>query len=280
MATIKFNINEEIVEMDSEEVSKAIEAGEVKIESENLIVKSEDNIIYTKAELETYNTNIKNEEYKNGKIAGEEMAFKAMKNASGYEIEGYKDAKTFVSTLKTKVIEDAKIAPDKKILELTSDNDKLRTNYETLEGKFDTFKSGVTEKETRTKKDTELFTYLPTEGLKINQKLTLMALKSEAGIDLAYGEDGKSFITVNGEMVKNDRALPVEPKEFLETKLTAMDLITKNGGGGGGGDDTGDGKAGSYENLVKRAKAQNIEEGSQAFSEMLSKEIKDGTTKM
>jgi lipopolysaccharide export system protein LptA len=84
MATVKININGEIVEMDQAEVSKAIETGEVKIESDKLIVKSEDNIIYTKDEFEKYNKNLKNEEYKNGKTAGEEMAFKAMKNASGY----------------------------------------------------------------------------------------------------------------------------------------------------------------------------------------------------
>ncbi|MEE9190116.1 MAG: hypothetical protein V3U16_05035, partial [Candidatus Neomarinimicrobiota bacterium] len=131
MDKIKFNLNGIIIEMEQDLVSKAIETGEVKIESDKLIVKSEDNIIYTKAEFETYNKNLKDAEYKSGKTAGEEMAFKAMKNESGYEIEGYKDAKTFVSAFKTKVIEDAKIAPDKKIQDLTSDNDKLRTNYET-----------------------------------------------------------------------------------------------------------------------------------------------------
>lgn len=282
MATIKFNINKEIVEMDSEEVSKAIETGEVKIESDKLIVKSEDNVIFTKSELEGRDKTLKDDEYKSGKTAGEEMAFKAMKNESGYEIEGYKDAKTFVTAFKAKVIEDAKIAPDKKIQDLTTDNDKLRTNYDTLEGEFNTYKNGVKERESRTKKDTELFTYLPTEGLKVNQKLTLMALKSEAGIDLAYGEDGKSFLTMNGEMIKNEKALPVAPKEYIESKLTSLDLITKNGGGGGGGDDTGDGKAGSYEAFEKEMKAKGDEyaPGTQNFAIEMNKRIKDKTLVM
>ncbi|MEE9190258.1 MAG: hypothetical protein V3U16_05765, partial [Candidatus Neomarinimicrobiota bacterium] len=154
---------------------------------------------------------------------------------------------------------------------------------ETLEGEFKTYKNGQTEKETRTKKDTELLTFLPTEGLKVNQKITLSALKAEAGIDLDYDDKGKSFITVRGEMVKDSKTLqPIEPKAFIETQLTSLELIQKNNGGGGGGDDLGDAKAGSYDALVKemKQKGSEYEEGTQKFAEEMNKRINDKTLVM
>jgi hypothetical protein len=110
-----------------------------------------------------------------------------------------------------------------------------------------------------------------------------MALKSEDGIDLAYSEDGKSFLTKNGEMIKDEKTRdPIEPKAYIETRLKTLDLITKNGGGSGEGDGTGDGKAGSYDAFVKEMNAKGIEygESTQNFSIEMNKRIKDKTLVM
>jgi hypothetical protein len=275
MATIKLIINEEIVEIEKDLALQGIEAGEVKIESDKLIVKSEDSIIYTKDEHETYTANVKKAEYEATKEKANEMAMKAIKNASGLEFDGYKDPATFATTFKAKIIEDAKIEPTKKIQDLEGDLNTMRGNYETERDAFVTFKTGVTERETRTKKDTLLSSFIPSEGLKVNSKITLMALKTEAGLDIDYDENGKSYITKNGEMVKDNLLQPIEPKTFIESTLKEMDLIKGANGGSGEGDNTGDGKTGGYEAFVKEmeAKGSDHDPGTQNFAVEMNKRI-------
>jgi hypothetical protein len=283
MATVKININGEIVEVEKDLVSQGIETGEVKIDSDKLVVKNDDTIVYQKEEFETYTTNLKNQEYKNGKTAGEEMAFKAMKNASGYEIEGYKDADTFVSTLKAKVIEETGKEPTEQLAKKDADIATLQGTINEIKTEFETFKTGVTEKETRGKKDSTLASFIPTEGLKIDSDITLMALKSKAGIDVSFDEAGKTLITKNGEVVKDAKTLqPVDPKTFIESTLTSLDLIAKPTGGTGAGNATGDGKGGSYEAFVKEmdAKGSEYAQGTQNFALEMNKRIGDKTLVM
>ena len=283
MATVKININGEIVEMDQAEVSKAIETGEVKIESDKLIVKSEDNIIYTKEEHDTYTKNLGDAEYKKGKTAGEEMTFKAMKNASGYEIEGYKDADTFVSTFKTKVIEEAKIEPNEQLKKKDADIATLQGTITEIKTEFDTFKTGITEKETRGKKDNALTSFIPDEGVIVKKSISMSALKNELSIDVMFDDAGKAQLTKNGEVIKDPKTLqPIEPKGFIESNLATLGLIKKANGGGGGGDDTGDGKGGSYEAFVKEMNAKGSEygQGTQNFAIEMNKRIGDKTLVM
>ena len=283
MATIKINVNGEIVEVEKDLVSQGIEAGEVKIESENLIVKSEDNIIYTKDEHDTYTKNLGDAEYKKGKTAGEEMTFKAMKNASGYEIEGYKDADTFVSTFKAKVIEETGKEPTEQLAKKDAEIVTLQGTIKDERIVHETYKTSIIEKETRGKKDNTLASFIPTEGLKIDSDITLMALKSKAGIDVNFDEAGKTLITQNGEVVKDAKTLqPVDPKTFIESTLTSLDLIAKPTGGTGAGNATGDGKGGSYEAFVKEMDAKGPEygQGTQNFALEMNKRIGDKTLVM
>lgn len=294
MATVKININGTLIEVDKEQVSKAIETGEVKLESDKLIAKNDDTVVYTKDEFETFKSNFANTEYKKGRVDSAEMLIKAAKNHGNLDFEGKivkteagdnvdfeKTAEQFWSKANPLIEDRLKLEPNEQIKTLKSDLEAVRTNYGNLESEFNTYKSNISEKETRSKKDGLLKSYLPNEGLKIDSDITLMALKTKAGIDIDYDEQGKEFITVNGQMVKDEKLhQPVEPKSFIEQKLTALDLVKKPGGGTGEGDNLGAAKEGSYDDFVKRMKAQNIEEGSQEFAEKLNAELSAGTVKM
>jgi hypothetical protein len=269
MATIKLNLNGEIIEVEKDLVSQGVETGEVKIESDKLVVKNDETIIYQKEEFDTYTKNIRNEEYEATKEKANEIAMKAIKNASGLEFEGYKDPATFASTFKAKIIEEAKIEPDEQLKKKDDDIATLQGTISEIKTEFETFKTGITEKETRGKKDTELLSFIPSEGLKIDREITLMALKTKAGIDVDFNEAGKAVLTQNGEVVKDEKNLePVNPTEFIESKLKTMDLIQKPNGGAGAGDSTGDSKAGSYEAFVKEMneKGKDWEQGTQNFA--------------
>jgi len=281
MEKIKITFGGQIVEVEKTAVSEALEAGELKIETDKeFIVKTDDIITYSKEDFETFKTNHGNAEYKKGKIAGYEMLVKEAKEKEGIEVDG-KNFDVFSSELKKKVLADAKIEPTKKIMELENDLKTVRTNYTNLEGEFNTFKEGQLEKETRLKKDNILSGFIPSEGLKVGSDITLMALKTKAGIDINFTDDNKSVITVNGEVVKNPTTLePVDSKDFIANKLKEMDLISKPNGGAGGSDETGQAKAGSWDSFVIEMKNNDIEQGTDKFSEEMDKRIKDKTLVM
>lgn len=273
MDKIKFEIGGVSLELDKEEVSKAIEAGELKVNSDDIVV-------YKKEDFETYKTNISNEEYKKGKTAGVEMTIKDAREKYALEFEG-KSFDNFAEAFKTKILAEAKVEPSKKIQELEEDKGKLLKNYQTLESEFSTFKSTIQEKEVRGKKDSTLLSFIPQEGLKVSSDIALMALRSK-GIDVNFNEGGKAIPTINGEPVKDERTLqPVALDSFIAEQINGLGLIEKPTGGAGGKDEPGGKSAASgYDKFVQEMEANGINRGSEAFNQEMNKRISDKTLKI
>lgn len=273
MAKVKFNIGGVIIEMEQEEVSKAIEAGEVTIQSDELVT-------YKKDQFETFKTNLANDEYKKGKTAGVEMTIKDAREKHGLEFEG-KTFDSFTEAFKTKILTDAKIEPTKKIQELETEKKQLQENYKTLESEYTGFKTTISEKETRSNKDAKLLSFIPATGLKVSQDIALMALKMKGGIDAAFDESNVMFITENGQAVKDSKTLEYgDPKQHILDKLTALDLIEKSEGGKGEKDEIGKGQASNYDKFVKEMETNGISEGSEKFGEELNKRVGNKTLVM
>jgi len=281
MAIIKINIGGVIIEMEKEKVSEALEAGEIKLETDKLIPKNDDHVIYTKANFETFKTNLADEEYKKGKKAGGEMIIKDGREKHGLEFEG-KTLDNFAEAYKAKVLKEAEIEPDKKIKELEEDLGKVRKNFEDKTEEFNTYKTGVSEREARTKKDNKLLSFMPSTGLIVSEDIALMAIKSKLGLDVDFSEEGKSMIVKNGQHQKDGSTLEEleYTSDFMVDQLKSINLIEKPDGGSGKEDDKGGGGAGSYEKFVKEMKDNDINEGSEKFSEEMNKRIKDKTLVM
>jgi len=277
---MKINIGGVIVEMENEVVSKGIETGELKITTDKLIEKTDDQVIYSKPDFDIFKTNLSNDEYNKGKIVGREMMFKEAKEKYSVDFEG-KTLDKFVEAYKAKVIADAKIKPDEKIKELTSDNDKLRSNYTTLENDFTAFKNVQSENQLRVSKDQKILSFIPENGLKVDRDIALIALKAKSGIDINFNDDKGAIVTQNGVIQKDEKTLqPVDIKTFILENITALNLLEKNGGGAGGSDETGGGNATSYDLFVKEMEIAGNPTGSMAFTLEMSKRQKDGTLKV
>jgi hypothetical protein len=270
MDKIEFNVNGVIVEMEKEEVSKAIEAGKVEIKSESLIA-------YEKEKFDEFKTNLADDEYKKGKTAGSEMLIKEAREKYELDFEG-KTIENFADAFKTKIEKDSKIEPSKKIQELEADKAKLQGNLNTLQGEFETFKTTITEKETRSKKDNAILSQLP-DNLIVDKDIALLTLKQKAGLDIDFNEDGKKVITVNGAIQKDETTLsPIEiSKDYLTDKLKSLGLVKQKEGGSGGGDEPGGGAAGSYDKFVKEMAANGKAEGSEEFNIEMNKRIANKT---
>lgn len=196
---------------------------------------------FTTDELATRDSNNKKTSYNEGKVAGLEIAVKESKEKLGLEFEG-KDLDSFAKALQKKTLDDAKINPDAKVVELTKSMDILRNNLEAekqsklaLEGQINSIKN-----------DNNLISMFPSnlsDILSKNEVLGIVKNKYEFVL-----EDGKMVAKENGQIVKDATTqAPLEAKDVINSYLKERKLIVEGGGGGqqgrGGQGDAGKGGA-------------------------------------
>lgn len=274
MDIIKINIGGVIAEMGKDEVSKALEAGELNVNAENLVV-------YSKDKFDEFKTNFANDEYKKGKTAGEEMLVKTLKEQTGIDVEG-KKPDIFLNAFKSKVLEEAKIEPSKKIAELQSDLEKVQNNYKSLETEYAGFKTTIQQKEAQQKKDAIFTKLMPKEGLLVDSDIAIMAIRNKVGIDIDFDESGNAIIRKGDSVLKDEKTLsPIAPEDYIPSVIESLGLVQKQQGGGrGAGDDYGGRTATDYDKFVNEMEKNDISEGSLKFSQEMQKRIKEGTLKI
>lgn len=155
-------------------------------------------------------TRVKNTEYANGKTKGTEMDIKAFKDETGLEFTG-KSLKALAEAISKKAVEDAKIAPDKKVEALQKDLDTVKNEYETL-------KTTLSQKEQlaeQAKAEKELYKALPTLGENAPDVSVVVDVMRAKGYD---------FKLENGELVPYKDGEPVKDK--LATVIPVKDVIT------------------------------------------------------
>lgn len=147
---------------------------------------------------ETQLTTLKNNEYKSGTTKGVEMAVKAVKTEKGWDFPG-KDINALVEHSGKVAVEDAKIAPDKKVLELQKDKETLLKEVETLK----TEKETVEKKASQAQIDRAIFQALPTLGEGALPVDKMVALMRADGYDFNV-ENNKLVVLKDGEPVKDN----------------------------------------------------------------------------
>jgi hypothetical protein len=154
-------------------------------------------------------TKLKNNEYKNGKDKGVEMAVKEAREKLGLEFQG-KTIEGLLEAHGKKVLNDAKIEPAQQVQQLTEDLKKVRSEYDSL-------KDQLTQKEQQAQRAatySEIYRQIPSLGegaLPVDKVVKLM----EA--------DGFSFKSENGQIVPYKGEEPVKDK--LANILAIKDVI-------------------------------------------------------
>lgn len=200
-------------------------------------------------------SNVKSAGYNDGKAVGVEMEAKRVKEKFGIDVEG-KNFDTIFEGFKTKTLADAKIAPDKKVNELTQSLSNLQTKYETdlslkdkelnaLNGKVESFKT-----------DSEIAKHIP-DGLKgVNQQQFMTLAKSSFGFGY---EDEKFVIKKGGNAMKDNMEKHINPKDALTEFATNNGWIDKSGRGG---KDKGNGNSSEFKtvnDVFKHLQIKNID---------------------
>jgi len=176
---------------------------------------------------------VKSEGYNEGKIAGVEIKAKEIKEKYGYDIEG-KDLDKIFEHHGSKILESAKIEPNKKVTELSTSLENLQKQYETdLSEKEKAIQSLQAEK-TQIKSNNDLMFNIP-EGLKgiSNEDFATIA---KSKFNFGYDDSG-NFIAkdLSGNVIKDKLEKPVPPKDILSNFATEKNWFGSNGRGGGDG---------------------------------------------
>jgi len=274
---MKLNINGTSIEVSDEEISKALEE-----KKESFEVKVDDLVIKSTSDFETYTENLKQESQKTGMEIGRKEVFKGLE----IEYEGtgaHKDHEKSVQLIQTwkgtqvdSALENAQIAPDKKVQELTSDLETMRNNYQNAQAEIEKTKNEFNSFKTNIEKRSVIEKSLP-DNLAIPKDDMILILQSKVNID--KHESGK-FVAFNadGTVMKDDNLQPLGAesaiKPFFENN---PHYLKAPAGGAGGGDSSGASGKQTIEEFNKEMTELGHNLGSDKYTQIMTDRMKSGT---
>ena len=273
---MKININGSIVEINDDELNKAIED-----KAESIEIKSEELEVRSKADFDTYIGNLKSESQKIGEEIGRKELFKSLEiesegTGAHKDVNKSKDLiQNWSNGLTSKALEDAKIEPDKKVQELTNDLNTMRSNFENEKTRADKAESNFTEFKTNIEKTNLIRKALP-DNLALPEEDVMLIINQR--VNIGKNENG-SFVGLNqdGSVMKNSNLEPLSVKEVLSPFFeNNPHLLTKPSGGAGGGDSSGGSSKQSIEDFTKEMREQGFAPNSPKFNEIMQSRMKEG----
>ena len=273
---MELNINGgKIIVIEDSVFLKAIEEKQGSID-----IKS-DLVIRTAADEETFASNTRSEGIKVGSEVGRKEVLKGF----GLEGEGHHKThessitalKGFSDGLVTKALEDAKIAPDKKVSELQGDITTLQGTISTLQSANETQANDFKMFKNTQLINSSLTNEVPENALLDNKTmLTIM----QSSIKLGVNENGVVFgIGMDGQPMKDTTTLePLPVKTIVANFFNGRnDLLKPSTGGAGGGDSSGASGKQSMEDFIKEQEEAKHSPNSPEFNRIMTERMKAGT---
>lgn len=163
----------------------------------------------------------KSKSYEEGKTAGVEITTKTFSRASG--LETIKDPDEFVNVLKKKIVEEAKIEPNKKVDELTNSISKLQTQLSESEIKYSELQTNLKEKDFNNRILSKIPDTVTKYGLTRDE--ALLVYKSGRKIT----DDG---IYVSDKLIKDNYERPISIESDVESFINQKGWVEKAAGRG------------------------------------------------
>lgn len=287
---IEINVNDNVFKVSAADFAKAVEQKKLQIKDEKIV-------LFKKDEYELRQKNFGGEKYNDGKIAGEGMTRKEIRDyaAETFKIEvdphEDKDYKSLLKKVVDKISKDAKIPESQKLIEYEKIVGQLRENITKseerallAEKRVLEVESGFKQKEHQLEVRNILNSTVPETALSETfTRNNFIAIWKSEGFD-AKMIDGK-IVAVNynnnpeGEVVKHGVTLePMPLKEVLE-KFAEEKKFNKPTGGRAEGDKVTN-TAGTWDAFVKEMKDKGVNPGSETWQKEQSSRIKNKTLKM
>lgn len=218
---------------------------------------------FTSDDLTTYTSNAINEAKPKIQTAAIEVAFKELGRANGFE-ETVRDASSFVTNFKTKVLADAKLEPNKieeKYQGQLREKDELLTKKD---GEINQLKTGLEEFKLNTSIDSKIANSLgESKLLGKDDRLILFKTKYEVK---KTGDITEVIDKSNGQPLKDSLKNPMKIEDVV--KEFDKKYLTSDGRGGGGGQED---KPIDKSEIKKTLLAKGLKEGSVEYYSEYSK---------
>jgi hypothetical protein len=271
---MKLNINGKIVEVDDSVLASAMEEKKetIEIKSDLVIRSSEDET--------TFAANKRTE----GIAIGAEIGRKEVLKGFGLEGDGlHKSDESSINAIKgysdnliEKALTDAKVAPDKKVTELTNDIATLKGTIETLNGVNDGIKNEFQTYKNHQLMSSALANEVPENAL--NSKADTLTLMNSK-IKLDVNENGVVFGVGNdGQPMKDPTTLDLLPVSTIASNFfNENNHLLKPASGGAGGGDSGDtGGKQSFDAFIKEQQEAGVQPNSPQFVAIMTERQKAG----
>ena len=233
--------------------------------------------VYNADELNALKENIKKEEYLNGKIAGEEMAVKSVRDEYGLDFEG-KKIKNFAEAFKAKIESESKKAPSQKIQELETDIEKLRGNATEWETKYNELQTSYSNEKKQYKINDLIQSNLP-EGVILPKDKIITLFKMDYDIDF---DEGTPIIKKGDNILKDEKTRnPLPLNDVLSGWLNDNKFVQEVAQGRGGGNSRATNtKGGTLEAFIEEMGEAGINSASLEFQKEMQERIKNGSLKL
>jgi hypothetical protein len=225
----------------------------------------------TTQDLESRDTNVKNEGIKVGK----EIGVKEVRKAAGLEEGAPKDPKDLAEAIMSKAVKDAKIAPDEKVTQLTEQVNLLKKQVGEKDAEIDLAKQSASQASL----DAKILTNFPKNRLStLTDSEYLTLIKSTVSVK---DVDGKLVVEKDGVILRDPtKQDPLPLDKAIGTIFSDRKWIEEEkpaGGGGRGGGNSGAGAAtyASKSEMIKAYQEAGKSINGQEFIQELQSVIKD-----
>lgn len=218
------NLNElaKFVKGGAEVLQKAIES------EEKMSLEFIEGSFVSDDELTTLKESVAKDAKKVYEKVGYDYAMKDIKTDLGLEIEG-KDRKAILEAARKKIMDDAKIEPNKKVDELSISLKNLQTQYEKDLGlktqENDNLRNNL--KDYRINGDLNKHIPEGLNGIDVNDFMTLA--KTTANFD--YDDNGNLVVRKGDTILKDKMENPINPKDYLTEFANSKKWLQSDGRG-------------------------------------------------
>lgn len=263
---VKLNINGAEVIVPEQTITEAIGKGELTIQNEEIKV-------FKKPDFDAYVSNVKKEDYENGKRAGIEMEIKAAREKYGLQFEG-KTLDNFADSLTGKLKAEFGKEPDKRVQELTNDLASLRLINQSLETKYNGLESTIQQDKITAKKNGLIIGAMPKDNLSIPAEDLAIIFKNRYELD--FDEAGNPVVKKDGQILKSQTTLSPLGVSDVVNEFVKPYIKQQQNGGRGEGNQT-PATATAMDAFIKEMEGKGFKPGSSAFNTEMSKRIADKT---
>jgi len=217
------------------------------------------------SKLEEIKETYKKQGYEEARIPIKEMTMKELKGITGFEIEGYKEPKTFINAYKESILKQANIKPNEQIDELKGSLQTLQETYNTDIGLKDAEILGYKTKTKKIEIGSLVMGQFPDGLIGVNKKQASSLYQMDRQLDF---DEGNLVIKKDGQILKDKFGKSIPVQDDINSFVSENKWLSVKGRGGGH-EPGGSSKFETMDDLMKHMEKENIDPTDESGQKMI-----------